>query len=125
MKPFRLQSKHLIIVLVIAAGFYLVMDLNSRLNALNLKTQQHNVASTEVAYLEATVNALHTQIGFATSEVAVEEWARERGRMTRPGDVLVVPLPPENVTPQPVVTVAATPEPMENWEVWRILFFGP
>ena len=124
MKPFQLQSKHLIIALVIAAGFYLVMDLNSRLNALNLKHQQFNSASTEVAQLEATVNALHTQIAFATSEVAVEEWAREKGRMTLPGDVMVVPLPPEHVTPQPVVTAAATPEPMENWEVWRILFFG-
>lgn len=124
MKPTKFQSKHLIIALIIAAGFFLVMDLNARLNALNLKNQQFDVKSTEVAYLEATVNALHTQIAYATSEVAVEEWAREKGKMTLPGDVLVIPLPPKDMTPQPVVTEVATPEPLENWEVWRILFLG-
>jgi cell division protein FtsB len=109
---------------VIVLLFFLVMDLNGRVANLNRLTNERDMAGTEVAQLQSTADALTTQIAYATSEVAVEDWARDKGRMVRPGDVAIVPVAPEGYTPQPVVTVTPTLEPVENWQVWRILFFG-
>jgi cell division protein FtsB len=124
MKGIKFNKKHIIIVAVLILSFLLVMDLNTRLADLNRLTEQRDLESTKVAHLYATQNMLHTQIAYATSEVAVEEWAREKGRLTRPGEVLVVPIPPGEITPGPMVVETPTPEPVSNIEVWRALFFG-
>lgn len=124
MKGFPLDKKKIFIGILIVLLFYLVMDLNARLANLDRLTDQRDRSSTDVAYLESTVSALHTQLAHATSEVAVEEWARQQGRLTRPGDVMVVPLSPGEVTQPAVIVPTATMEPVENWEYWYELFFG-
>lgn len=74
--------------------------------------------------LEATSAALETEITYAKSEKAVEEWARTYERMAQEGDKVIVPLPPMNVTPE--VNLLPTPEveDHQNWEIWWELIFG-
>jgi cell division protein FtsB len=75
--------------------------------------------------LSATQSALLNQIAYATSQAAVEEWAREDARWAQDGDFVVLPVPPAGVTPQPAASFQATPTPSTNWDKWmNWLFFN-
>lgn len=104
--------------------FLLVMDLNSRLNELSRLTTQRDQAATVVADMEGTLGVLQTQVEYARSEGAVEEWAYSEGKMVRPGENLVIPLSPPGTTPRPVLIPTPTVEPVENWEIWMALILG-
>ena len=104
--------------------FFLVMDLNSRLNELSRLTDQRNDAATTVARLEGTLQVLQTQQTHAGSQGAVEEWAYNEGHMVRPGEQLVIPISPPGTTPEPVLVPTPTVEPVENWEIWLALILG-
>ena len=100
------------------------MDLNSRLNELSRLTAQRDRASTVVSVLESTLQVLETQVAYATSEGAVEEWAYNEGHMVRPGEKLIIPLSPPGTTPVPVFLPTPTVVPVENWEIWMALILG-
>jgi hypothetical protein len=104
--------------------FFLVMDLNTRLNELSRLTDQRNDAATTVARLEGTLQVLQTQQTYAGSQGAVEEWAYNEGHMVRPGEQLVIPISPPGTTPVPVFVPTPTVEPVENWEIWLALILG-
>lgn len=104
--------------------FFLVMDLNSRLNELSRLTEQRNDAATAVAKLEGTLQVLQTQQAYAGSQGAVEEWAYNEGHMVRPGEQLVIPISPPGTTPEPVFVPTPTVQPVENWEIWLALILG-
>ncbi len=82
------------------------MGLSARVNELNQLTDQYEMMKTEVIALRSTNNNLETRIAYATSVAAVDEYARERGYMVKPGEILVVPISPNIETP----IVAETPE---------------
>ena len=109
----------LIIVLVL-----LMMNLNSRLSEYFHLTSERDKLATQVGYLSLTHVALDTQVAYATSDQAVEDWARNEAHMSKAGDKVIVQITPAN---QPVIQQAAatpTPRTVENWEVWWALFFG-
>ena len=68
--------------------------------------------------------ALRTQIAFATSDYAVEAWARNEGHLALPGDYVIVPMPQEVKTPQYLFIPTPNYSQMEKWQVWWELFFG-
>jgi len=74
--------------------------------------------------LAATQSHLEDQIAYATSQAAVEEWAREDARWAQEGDFVVFPLPPAGVTPQPVAQFQTTPTPSNNWSAWMSWLFA-
>ncbi len=101
----------------------LMMNLNSRLSEYFHLSSERDKLSTEVGYYSITKVALDTLAAYATSDQAVEEWARDEARMARPGDQVIVPLTPAGQTLEPVIQVTPTPTVIENWEVWWALFF--
>src|SRR5512133_1476783 len=105
--PFDMKKAALVVAAVIL--FFLVMDLNSRLNELSRLSEQENKALTVVAELQTTLDVLETQVAFANSEGAVEQWAYNEGHMARPGEKLIIPLAPAGTTQQPVIE--STPIP--------------
>ncbi len=117
-------GKQILFVLLFAIVIVFLMDFNARLMNLSRKSEQRDEILKEVYQLELTAQALRTQIAYATSEVAVEEWAREQGHMLHPGDIPIVPLPasPLDVTPTPLQ--APTQVEVSNWEVWQMLLLG-
>lgn len=121
---FPFDPKKIGLIVAIVVLFFLVMDLNSRLNELSDLTAQRDKASTVVSVLESTLQVLDTQVAFATSEGAVEQWAYGEGHMARPGEQLIVPLSPAGTTPIPVFIPTATVMPVENWEIWMALLLG-
>ncbi len=120
--PIDIKKIGLIVVAIIL--FLLVMDLNSRLTELSRMTSQRDQAATVVAQLEGTLGVLKTQVEFARSEGAVEEWAYSEGKMVRPGENLIIPLSPPGTTPQPVLLPTQIVEPIQNWEIWMALILG-
>jgi cell division protein FtsB len=104
--------------------FFLVMDLNNRLNELSRLSAQRDEAQKVVDNLQLTLNVLNTQVAYATSEGAVEEWAYEEGHMVRSGENLIIPIQPLGATQVPLVVPTATPQPVSNWDIWKALFLG-
>lgn len=119
-----LNLKKIALIAGVVILFFLVMDLNSRLNELSRLTEQRNDAATAVAKLEGTLQVLQTQQAYAGSQGAVEEWAYNEGHMVRPGEQLVIPISPPGTTPEPVFVPTPTVEPVENWEIWLALILG-
>jgi len=102
----------------------MVMGLNSSLSEYFQLTDQRNQMEKRIENLEATQYALETQIAYAKSDKAVEEWARTYQRYVQPGDQVIIPLSPQEVTPEMNYLQTPTPGQEENWQVWWELFFG-
>lgn len=123
-RHFPIDAKKIGFILAAVILFFLIMDLNNRLNELSRLSAQRDKAETVVVDLQKTLTILNTQIAYATSQGAVEEWAYEEGHMVRSGENLIVPLQPEGATQVPLVVPTATPIPVSNWDIWAALFSG-
>jgi cell division protein FtsB len=124
MKNLPIDIRKFSIYIALVVIFFLLMGLSARYNELSKLTDQNNLMQTEVVALQITNSHIETQIGYATSEVAVEEYAREKGYMVKPGEVLIVPLSASEVTPTPVQQPMSETKPMPNWKIWYELFFS-
>lgn len=87
-------------------------------------TSQLEREEARLTELAATQSALADQIAYATSQAAVEEWARQEARWAREGDFVVIPMAPEGVTPQPATQFQPTATPATNWEAWMNWLFS-
>jgi cell division protein FtsB len=124
MKSFLEARKKIFGVAAIFVLIMVMMNLNSRLSEYFHLDRERDKLSTQVGYLELTRVAVDTLVAYATSDQAVEDWARNEAHMARPGDMVVIQITPANQTPVPQVEVTTTPRVVENWEVWWALFFG-
>jgi hypothetical protein len=126
MRRIRLQGnkKPLLIFGGVILAVFLLMDLNARVAEFFSVTSQRDKVGTEVAHLWLTQQVLNTQLAYAHSEAAVEEWAREEGYLVRPGDIRVVPLSAGAITPTPMSTPIPPPVFADNWEIWKAVLLG-
>ena len=126
MQWFRPHFKQILTGALIVIIILLMAEFNNRMTELDRLTVQRDRAAAQITSLVQTQIFVETQIAYATSVAAVEEWAYEEGRLVRPGDQPVVPLPSggeqDGLTPVPVVPIN-TEDFVENWEVWLALFF--
>jgi hypothetical protein len=110
------------------AGIFLmilfVIEFNTRLEELNRLNDQRDEVSAIATQAIQTQSALQTQVAYAASTEAVEEWARTNGRYAQEGDQPVIPLEVPGSAPVIVNTPVPPPAPMQNWEIWWTLFFG-
>lgn len=103
----------------------LMIDFNARLVRLTHLRAQRDIEKERLIEVENTKDALLVEIAFASSEAALEEWAREEGRLTKPDDIAVIPLPVEVPTPIPEIIEQTYIEPESNWDAWmEWLSFG-
>jgi cell division protein FtsB len=124
MKILRFFDKRVLIVLGVLILVLLMMDFNTRMGDLSRLKAQREKLSTQESQLAQTEQALNTQIAYATSDVAVQDYARNDGKMVQSGDVPLVPISPQGTTPQPTVTTTSVPTAVDNWQRWFALFFG-
>lgn len=111
----------------VALLLFLVLGFSNRMAEYTRLTAQLELDSARMTELSATRAYLQDEITYATSEAAVEEWAREEARLAQSGDFPVIPLPPPGTTPQAPAAAIATAQPMSNWDTWlKWLFYdGP
>jgi len=117
-------GKQWIFIVMIAILFFMVLGLNSRIAEYFRLTGQREEMLQRIENLKATQATLKTEIAYANSDKAVEEWARTFERMVQPGDQVIIPLPPKDFTPD--INYLATPAPPigQNWQIWWELLFG-
>lgn len=124
MKIFWDARKKIIGVVALVLLMLLMMNLNSRLSEYFRLSNTRDKLGVEVDSLGATKLALDTQVAYATSDRAVEEWARSEAHLARPGDKVIIPVTPVGQTPVPQVQATPTVQTADNWQVWWALFFG-
>jgi hypothetical protein len=103
---------------------FIVLEFNRRLAELNTLNKQKEVMHVQATQAVQTQIALQTQVAYAGSTNAVEEWARIDGHYIQDGDLPVVPLAQPGALPMEASTPTPVPTQMANWEVWWNLFFG-
>jgi hypothetical protein len=101
-----------------------LIELNSRLEELNRLSDQRDEVRTAATQVMQTQLALQTQVAYAGSTAAVEEWARTEGHYVQEGDQPVVPVGQPGSEPVIVSTPTPMPTPLPNWQVWWELFFS-
>jgi cell division protein FtsB len=117
--PRRVAVFVFILILVL-----MVIDFNARLEDLKRLQKQARIVSTQATQVIQTQMALQTQVAFAGSDPAVQEWARSEGHFVQPGDQPVIPLGQPGTIPIKSIDPTPIPTPMANWQVWWNLFFG-
>lgn len=115
--------RNILIVIGLLLAVVLLVDFNRRMEELDRLTAQLDAVRAEATAVIQTQIALAGQVAFATSDLAVEEWAYEN-KMVRPGEHPVGVVPGANVTPTPEPTLVPQVEQQPNWRIWWELFFG-
>ncbi|MFZ3071108.1 MAG: septum formation initiator family protein [Anaerolineaceae bacterium] len=123
-KQIKWNDRRIILVVVIVILVFLMMDFNNRMVLMLQLEQQEGQLNTHVAELEQTKVKLEADIAYATSDRALEEWAREKDRMINEGDYPIIIIPPVDqvITPTPVPT-QEVPR-LSRFQIWKELFFG-
>jgi len=122
--PSVIKPQRIAIFLGIAILLFLIIDFNTRVEGLShlkngLATKQANGTGVVM-----TQHALESQVAYATSDSAAQEYARNQAHMVQPGDNVIVPIPLPGATPQPSATPAPAFTDKSNWDVWMEYLFG-
>ncbi|MBU2611850.1 MAG: hypothetical protein KJ606_13025 [Chloroflexi bacterium] len=123
MKRWPVKLKHIGIAIGLFILVVLVIDFNQRLAGLNRLSTQLATVHVEATAVTQTQIALVTQIAYATSERAVEEYAYESG-MGKSGENPVQVVPAGTLAPTPIPLPMQQTRSLENWQIWWELFFG-
>jgi len=119
----KAQWRNILIIVGLLLAVVLLIDFNRRMEELNRLTAKLEAVRSEGTLVMQTQVALVTQVAYATSDSAVEQWAYDN-KWVRVGEHPVELIPAGNVTPTPVLlSVTQTAEP-PNWHIWWELFFG-
>ncbi len=125
----QLSGLQIVFVSILAIGMLLAINFSNRIAAGQRIQNIRQELEMEIATLEAEQAALLEELDYVRSDDYVASWARAEGKMIRPGEVLVVPVPAGIPLPTPTV---APPAPLdlfedeaepENWRLWWALFF--
>ena len=103
---------------------FIVLEFNRRVEQLGTLDDQYKLMQMQATQAIQTQAALNTQVAYAGSNAAVEQWARVDGHYVQDGDLPVVPIGQPGAPPIEASTPVPTPTPMQNWEAWYQLFFG-
>ena len=123
MFQFPISFRRVAIFVGIFVLILFVIEFNSRLEELNrLSEQRDNLRALATQAIQTQI-ALQTQVAYAGSGEAVEEWARTEGHYMQEGDQPVIPVGVPNSEPVIINTPEPIPTPMQNWEIWWTLFF--
>jgi hypothetical protein len=114
-------------IVVMTIAILLVVDFGRRATTGYYITQAEEQLKAEIA-IEVTRQAqLQAHLDYVMSDEYVEEWAREKAHMIRPGDQPLILVAGETplvlssaVEPSPL---ASTPRPEPAWHQWWRLFF--
>ncbi|NCP86755.1 MAG: hypothetical protein CO094_13150 [Anaerolineae bacterium CG_4_9_14_3_um_filter_57_17] len=122
--PLTLNFRRIFIFIGIGILLLLILDFNSRLESLTRLKNEAATISAQATGIMVTQSALATRVAYATSDAAVEAWAREQGGMALPGDKVLAPLGIPGAIPLPTPTPPPPMQQMEPWQIWLEFLFG-
>lgn len=115
-----LTLPQILVLLSIAAGLFIAIDLNRRAQAGRLAGVGADELQMEVDAQSTRQVALQATATYVQGEHYVESYARNEGNLIRPGEQRVVPLIVEGA-PQPTPAPIVTPDPIVQalpWQAW-------
>ncbi len=120
-------SRRIFLVGGIGLLLLIVYSFSNRIGEYTRLTAQEGIEGARITELVATQAFLGEQISFATSEAAVEEWAREDARMAQEGDFPVVPINPDGSIFENDSLEESESDALSNFQIWLEWFFyrGP
>lgn len=127
--PGGLSGVQIMFAAILSIGLILALNFGSRIAESQPLLAVFSNVQDEIEALEQENAGLTRQRDYVRSDAYVEQWARSEGKMARPGEVLVVPVPvarQAEATPEPQIVftdVQTTPPEPESWQVWWALFF--
>src|SRR5690606_1914502 len=89
----QISSVQVMFAAILSIGLILAINFSSRISDGQPLQEVYNRVVSEIATLEAEQVALTAQRDYVLSDAYVERWAHDDGKMVRPGEVLVVPVP--------------------------------
>jgi hypothetical protein len=119
-----INLRRVLVLIGILVLVFIVLEFNRRLEELNVLNRQNQIIQTQATQAIQTQFALQTQVAYAGSTAAVEEWARTDGHYIKDGDLPVVPVGQPGSPPMEASTPTPAPTQIANWQVWWKLFFG-
>lgn len=125
----QINSIQIMFAAILAIGLILTINFSSRITESRSSQEVYARVQNEIDALREEQAELTALRDYVLSDAYVEAWANADGKMVRPGEVLVVPVPSGasvEVTPQAPTTFAeiqTLPEETESWELWWALFF--
>jgi len=123
MKTWPINPRRLLIFSGIFILILMVVEFNARLEELNRLTKQRDIVRAESTRVMQTQVIILTQVAYAGSDQAVEDWARSDGHFIQEGDRPVVPLGIPGVPLIEESTQTPMPPPQAAWQAWWKLFF--
>ena len=129
----RLNGLQVVFAVILAAGLTLAINFSSRISAGYPLQEAHRQVLADIEALRAEQARLIAERDHARSDAFVQRWARDEGKMVRPGEHLVIPVPTGNtlyVAPVTVQQASAAglgdvrtlPARPPNWHLWWALF---
>ncbi len=108
---------------ILAIGLILGLNFTNLVSTGQPLQQLYNQVTDEITKLEQEQGDLTRERDYVRSDAFVENWARSEGKMVKPGEVLVIPVPSialAEATPEPTLSVPieTTAPRLENWQLW-------
>src|ERR1035437_5923094 len=113
----KFKWRNILILLGLFLAVVLLIDFNRRMGELDNLTARLNSVRAEGTSILQTQAALQTQVAFATSDQAVEQWARSN-KMVKPGEQPVQLEPSGTVTATPVPVPVTQTQALPTWRIW-------
>jgi cell division protein FtsB len=109
-------------VLIVLVLVPVAIAFNARLATVRQMRQDESRLSQEVAAEQARQADLKLLQSYVASDAYVEHWARVEARMTKPGEVAVIPVAPTGAQPNaaPSAPVSTPSTIVDEW--WAVFF---
>ncbi|MDL1901749.1 hypothetical protein FBR02_13370 [Anaerolineae bacterium CFX9] len=127
-KTGQLSGVQILFAAILSIGLILSINFSARISESQPIQEAYESAVREIDQLRREQQRLIEQRDYVRSDAYVENWARSDGKMVRPGEVLVIPVPSGITvedTPDPQVFIDALqtePPAPEPWQLWWQLF---
>lgn len=126
----QISSVQVMFAAILSIGLILAINFSARISEGQPLQAAFSRVSAEISTLEAQQAQLTAQRDYVLSDAYVEQWARSDGKMVRPGEVLVVPVPSSadiaSATAEPILvpeTVQIANDQPPSWVLWWQIFF--
>src|SRR5258708_34631080 len=99
----RGSSLQIVFGSILAITLLLAINFSGRIAAGRQIESKRDDIQKSISTLQAQATALQSQLNYVNSDAFVEEWARREGKIAKPDEVLLAPVPGP-MTPEPSPT---------------------
>src|SRR5262245_15537071 len=119
----QLSGIQIMFAAILAIGLVLGLNFTNLVSTGQPLQQLYNQVTDEIARLQQEQGDLIRERDYVRSDAFVESWARSEGKMVKPGEILVIPVPASGLaeaTPEPTLSIPidTSPDQIENWQLW-------